>query len=292
MSKIVVFGGAGFLGGYLVEELVERGYNILAVDIADEFPLPINVDYLRCDIMDHKSVNKVITEEVSTVYNLAGFANLERAINHPYDTMNLNVMGNINILNACQDKRINRYVYASSAYAMNDKGSFYGISKLTSEKIVEEYEKRYGIPFTILRYGSVYSERDFDNNYIYQLVEKAIKTGEIIHGGDGEEIREYIHAHDAAVLSVDVIESENFKNQQVVLTGVERMKRHELFLMIKEILDNDLKIVLKNDGYSNHYKFTPYSFEPSVSKKLVANPHIDMGQGLLRCIKAAYNAHS
>ncbi len=292
MSKIVVFGGAGFLGGYLVEELVERGYNILAVDIADEFPLPINVDYLRCDIMDHKSVNKVITEEVSTVYNLAGFANLERAINHPYDTMNLNVMGNINILNACQDKRINRYVYASSAYAMNDKGSFYGISKLTSEKVIEEYENRYGIPFTILRYGSVYSERDFDNNYIYQLVEKAIKTGEIIHGGDGEEIREYIHAHDAAVLSVDVIESENFKNQQVVLTGVEKMKRHELFLMIKEILDNDLKIVLKNDGYSNHYKFTPYSFEPSVSKKLVANPHIDMGQGLLRCIKAAYNAHS
>ena len=82
------------------------------------------------------------------------------------------------------------------------------------------------------------------------------------------------------------------KKQEVVLTGVERMKRQELFLMIREILNNDLKIILKNDGFKNHYKFTPYSFEPSVSKKLVANPHIDMGQGLLRCIKAAYNGYS
>lgn len=292
MRKVVVFGGAGFLGGYLVEELVERGYSVLAVDITAEFPLPIDVDYLKCDIMDHESVNKIITDEVSIVYNLAGFANLEKAIDHPYDTMNLNVMGNINILNACQGRNIQRYVYASSAYAMNSKGSFYGISKLTSEKIVEEYKKRYDIPYTILRYGSVYSERSFDNNYIYQLVAKAIRTGEIIHGGDGEEIREYIHAHDAASLSVNVIESDEYRNQQVVLTGVERMKRQELFLMIREILNNDLKIILKNDGFKNHYKFTPYSFEPSVSKKLVANPHIDMGQGLLRCIKAAYNGYS
>lgn len=292
MRKVVVFGGAGFLGGYLVEELVDRGYSVLAVDIVEELPLPIDVKYLKCDIMDRISVNHLITDEVSIVYNLAGFANLDKAIDHPYDAMNLNVMGNINILNACRDKNIQRYVYASSAYAMNDKGSFYGISKLTSEKIVEEYKKRYNIPYTILRYGSVYSERNFDNNYIYRLVEKAIKTGKIIHDGDGEEIREYIHAHDAASLSVEVIESEKYNNQQVVLTGAERMKRIELFLIIKEILNVDLKIVLKNYGYSNHYKFTPYSFEPSVSKKLVANPHIDMGQGLLRCIKAAYDENN
>lgn len=289
MSKVLVFGSAGFLGGYLVEELVERGYSVTAVDITEEFHLQKGVEYLKCDIMDHKLVNEIITDDISAVYNLAGFANLEKALDNPYDTMRLNVMGNINILTACQNKNIQRFVYASSAYAMNDKGSFYGISKLTSEKIVEEYKKRFDIPYTILRYGSVYSERNFDNNYIYQLVKKAIRTGRITHRGDGEEIREYIHAHDAASLSVDVIESDDFKNQQVVLTGFERIKRHELFLMIKEILNNDLQIELKNDGYYNHYKFTPYTFEPSVSKKLVANPHIDMGQGLLRCIKAAYN---
>ena len=61
------------------------------------------------------------------------------------------------------------FVYASSAYAMNDKGSFYGISKLTSEKIVEEYHKQYNLNYSILRYGSIYAAVDFDNNYLISI---------------------------------------------------------------------------------------------------------------------------
>ena len=135
-------------------------------------------------------------------------------------------------------KYISRFVYASSAYAMSNKGSFYGISKLASEKIVEEYLNKYSLPFTILRYGSVYSERSFDNNYIYNLVKSAVLEGEINHNGDGNELREYIHAADASKLSVDVIESEDFKNLHVILTGNERMKRSDLFNMVKEILND------------------------------------------------------
>ncbi len=143
--------------------------------------------------------------------------------------------------------------------------------------------------YTILRYGSVYAEVDFDNNYIFNLIKKIVDTKKIIHSGDGNEIREYIHASDAAKLSVEILKSENYENQHIILTGVERMKRLELFLMIEEILGEKLDIQLKNSGYNNHYKYTPYSFRPSVSKKLIANPHIDMGQGLLRCIQVIYN---
>lgn len=288
-KRVVVFGGSGFLGSYLVEELLERGYQTTICDIEKMDYGISGYDFIECDIMSSDQVANAISKDVDIVYNLAGFANLDEAVENPYHTMELNVLGNINVLNACQERDIERFIYASSAYAMNSKGSFYGISKLSSEKLVEEYYKKYKLPYTILRYGSVYSERDFENNYIYNLVKEAIRKGEIVHDGDGKEIREYIHAHDAAKLSVDVIESEKFRNGQVILTGVERMKRKELFLMIQEILNQDLDIVLKDDGYENHYKYTPYSFEPSVSKKLVANPHIDMGQGLLRCVKAVYN---
>ena len=55
--------------------------------------------------------------------------------------------------------------------------------------------------------------------------------------------------------------------------------------MINEIVGGKLKINLNNDGYHNHYKITPYSFHPTRSKKLVANPYIDMGQGLIDCLK-------
>jgi UDP-glucose 4-epimerase len=203
--------------------------------------------------------------------------------------MQLNVIGNINIIEACLAHKITNFVYASSAYAVSNKGSFYGISKLASEKIIEEYHKKHNLPFIILRYGSVYSEKEYDNNYIYNLVKEAVLNGRIDHKGDGKEIREYIHAADAAKLSVDVIESNAFSNIHVILTGTERMQRKDLFSMIKEILNDKVEVTFLEKGYSNHYKFTPYSFEPSVSKKLIANPHIDMGQGLLECVRAVHN---
>jgi UDP-glucose 4-epimerase len=289
MKKILVFGGFGFLGHYLVLELLKRGYKVTVADIHENEKLESEITYVKCDITNKENVENVFeNKQFDFVYNLAGFANLDTAIKYPIETIQLNVIGNMYILEQCVKNNVSRFVYASSAYAMSNKGSFYGISKLASEKIVEEYLKKYSLPFTILRYGSVYSERSYDNNYIYNLVKSAVLDGEINHNGDGNELREYIHAADASKLSVDVIESEDFKNLHVILTGNERMKRSDLFNMVKEILNDQVDINYKNDGYHNHYNFTPYSFEPSVSRKLSANPHIDMGQGLLECVRSVH----
>ncbi len=287
--KIAVFGGTGFLGSYLVTELLERGYDVLALDINASPYIPTE-RFLKVDILDAQALNKVFnTHPFDVVYNLAGFASLEQAVKNPIPTFQLNVMGNLNIIDLCVKHKVKHFVYASSAYAMSSKGSFYGLSKLSSEKIVEEYKEKFDLDFTILRYGSIYSDRDFENNYIFNLVKNAIASGEINHGGDGEEIREYIHALDAAKLSADVIENENHKNKHLVLTGVERIKRGDLFNMINEILGNTLKINLSDDGYKNHYKYTPYSFSPKTSQKLTPNPYVDMGQGLLACIQQAHD---
>jgi len=289
MKKILVFGGFGFLGHYLVNELLKRGYEVTVADIHKNEKLESKITYIKCDITSKENVENVFEDkQFDVVYNLAGFANLDTAIKYPIETIRLNVIGNMYILEQCVKNNVSRFVYASSAYAMSNKGSFYGISKLASEKIVEEYLKKYSLPFTILRYGSVYSERSYDNNYIYNLVKSAVLDGEINHNGDGNELREYIHAADASKLSVDVIESEDFKNLHVILTGNERMKRSDLFNMVKEILNDQVDINYKNDGYHNHYNFTPYSFDPSVSRKLSANPHIDMGQGLLECVRSVH----
>ena len=289
MKKILVFGGFGFLGHYLVLELLKRGYEVTVADIHENEKLESGIKYVKCDITNKENVENVFeNKQFDVVYNLAGFANLDTAIKYPIETIQLNVIGNMYILEQCVKNNVSRFVYASSAYAMSNKGSFYGISKLASEKIVEEYLKKYSLPFTILRYGSVYSERSYDNNYIYNLIKSAVLDGEINHNGDGNELREYIHAADASKLSIDVIESEDFKNIHVILTGNERMKRSDLFNMIKEILNDQVDINYKNDGYHNHYNYTPYSFEPSVSRKLSANPHIDMGQGLLECVRSVY----
>ena len=293
MKRVLVFGGFGFLGFYLVKELLRRGYSVTVADIKESPELMREVDYVKCDISNPSDVEKVFeSDKIDIVYNLAGFANLEQAIKFPLKTIELNVVANMYVLDQCLKHKIQKFVYANSAYAMSNKGSFYGISKLASEKIIEEYNKRYNLPFVILRYGSVYSERAYENNYIYNLVKEAVLDKKIDHKGDGNEIREYIHAADAAKLSVDVIETDNLENVHVILTGTERMKRIELFHMINEILNGNVVINCNEAGYHNHYRFTPYSFEASVSRKLVANPHIDMGQGLLECVRAVHKNES
>jgi UDP-glucose 4-epimerase len=282
-KKVVVFGGNGFIGSYVVEELLNQGYEVVSADLNSSKYVDDKY-FKKCDILDVESVNLLI-KGADIVYNFAGFANLDDAIANPIKAIELNVMGNMNILEACKNNNIKRFIYASSAYAMSDKGSFYGISKLTSEKLTEEYYKKFGLEFTIVRYGSVYGERDYHNNYIYNLLKKSVSTSEINHSGDGEEIREYIHAADVAKLATQIIESDEFINEHIILTGVERIQRKELFDMVNEILGNKLTINLNDDGYHNHYKITPYSFHPTRSKKLVANPYIDMGQGLIECLK-------
>jgi UDP-glucose 4-epimerase len=66
------------------------------------------------------------------------------------------------------------------------------------------------------------------------------------------------------------------------------MKRKELFEMIREIIGNtELEIQYLNEGIGNHYRFTPYSFQATSAKKITANPHYDMGQGILECVQKA-----
>lgn len=283
-KKVIVFGGSGFLGSYVVNELLKRNYRVIVADLKPS-PYINDAEFIQSDILDPTKVDSVMDEDIDFVYNFAGFANLDRAVYFPAETLQLNIIGNVNILEAAKKSKISRYVFASSSYALSDKGSFYGISKLASEKVIEEYFKRYGLKFTIIRYGSVYSEREFDNNYIYNLVKQAMETNCINHEGDGEEVREYIHAADAASLSVDIIEDCKYENEHLILTGFERMKRVDLFRMIKEMIGGDLKIELRNDGYQHHYKYTPYSYQPVASKKLIANPFIDLGQGILECVR-------
>ena len=274
--KIVVFGGGGFLGSYVVNELIKRGHEVTVADLKQQTK---EVAFKRCDVANEKDVESIFAETYDVVYNFAGFSSLDLASQFPKKVLELNVMGNINILDQIKDKPLKRFVFASSAYAMSKKGTFYGISKLTSEKIIEEYAKITKMPFTILRYGSVYSERNFSNNYMYKLIEEAVKTLKITHVGDGSELREYIHAIDAASVSCDILEDDSHNGANYIITGNSTIKRLDLFKMINEILGNKVEIKCLDNAYDNHYKLTPYSFQPTMCKKLTPNPHIELGQG-------------
>lgn len=283
--KAIVFGGSGFLGSYVVDELDRRGHQ---VTIFDRKPSPWRPDLPAVigDILDRDLVERSV-RGFDLVYNLAGAANVELSVDFPLDFLEVNVIGNANILQAARLAQAKRFVYASSAYALSEHGAFYGTSKRASEKVIELYQTHYGLDYTILRYGSVYGSRADAGNRIYRLLHQALTEKRLSFPGDGSEEREYIHAQDAARLSVDVLDDWG-RNGTFILTGVERFNYRQLLGLISEILGGGVEIDLGNKAYQGHYTMTPYSFSASLGRKLISNPCIDFGQGLLECIETLH----
>ena len=284
MKKAIVFGGSGFLGSYVADELTERGYEVMVADIKKSAYLKKSQKSVICDIMKPSDIEAVI-KDAAVVYNFAGLADIDESSNFPRKTIEQNVIGTLNILEASKAIKLERFIYASSAYALSNKGGIYGISKLAAEKIVEEYHRRFSIPFSIIRYGSVYGERADTHNGVYQQLRQALETGVLHIESDGEDVREYIHAADAAELSVDIIENEKFVNTHSILTGLEKMRKRDFAMMIKEILNDNISVTFSDKPWDGHYQITPYSYQPSVARKLVSNSFFDLGQGLVSCIK-------
>ncbi|AXH15816.1 UDP-glucose 4-epimerase [Malaciobacter mytili LMG 24559] len=278
--KAIVFGGSGFLGSHVADELSNNNFEVIIADIKESLYISKKQIFKYVDILDLNSVIQAVAG-CDIVYNFAGLADINIAISEPLKTVKLNILGNTNILEACRLSNIKRYIYASSAYVFSQKGSFYGISKQASEKMIEEYNEQFNLEYTIIRYGSVYGPRADKQNRIYCLIKEALESNTITYKGTGNEVREYIHVKDAAKLSVEIL-NESYKNEHIILTGIEKHTYKELLNIIKEIINDDIVITYSNENYKGHYEFSPYSlYHPKVGKKIVNNPYIDFGQGLL-----------
>ncbi len=288
--KAIVFGGSGFLGSHVADELSERGF---AVTVYDSHPSPYVRDDQKMvvgDILDSERVTSAV-EGCSVVYNFAGIAGLDEARHNPRATIETNIVGNTTILEACRIHKTKRFVFASTVYVYSDLAPFYRSSKQACELIIEDYQREYGVGYTILRYGSLYGRRANEFNFIYKIIKQAIESGRIVRKGDGEEIREYIHVCDAAKWSVDIL-SEEFLNQNVILTGTQSTKVKNLLNMIKEMFQNEITVEYIEEPETGHYEITPYVFRPRVAKKLVARSYWDLGQGLLDVIHDVYSESS
>jgi UDP-glucose 4-epimerase len=195
----------------------------------------------------------------------------------------VNVLGTVNVLEACRRHGVKRLVYASTVYVYSREGGFYRCSKQAAEHYVEEYQRAYGLDFTILRFGSLYGPRADATNGLYQIVRDALQHGSISYDGNPESIREYIHVQDAARASLVAL-GEEFRNESVIVTGPQPMRVMDLLKMLAEILGLPDAVTFKDEAYAGHYVRTPYAYQPKLGRKYVPTLHVDLGQGLLELI--------
>lgn len=287
--KIIVFGGSGFVGSHLADALTEAGHEVTIFDLQPSAYLQTSQRFIQGDILDLETV-KLAVKDKEVIYNFAGLADIDDALTRPVDTVRLNIHGCVNLLEAARHLNIKRFVFASTIYVYSEAGGFYRVSKQACEAYIEEYQRRFGLNYTILRYGTLYGRRADARNSVYRYLSQALKDRKISVRATGDEMREYIHVEDASRASVQILNAE-FENQNVILTGQHPMRFRDLMLMIQEMVGADVQIDLQtpDNGEANgHYSLTPYTFHPKIGKKLVSHFYLDMGQGLLDCLEEIY----
>ncbi len=282
-EMVIVFGASGFLGSHVAEALSNAGYKVRIFDRSLSPYLRSDQEMIVGDMMDLKQVTEA-AQGASIVYNFAAIADIDEAHNKPVETATVNVLGNMHALEAARLAGVRRFVFASSVYVYSESGSFYRASKQAAERFTETYNDRYGLEYNILRYGSLYGRRADKRNGIYRMLHEAIQQQSITYKGGGDAIREYIHVEDAARMSVQVLAPE-YANRHLILTGQERMRIRDVMTMISEMMPWPVKLNFDEANAVHHYEVTPYAFQPRIGRKLVLNEHVDLGQGLLDCLR-------
>ena len=275
-------GGSGFLGSHVADELSNSGHKVTVFDKFKSPYIRLDQEMLVGDILDSKMLNEAVAGN-DIIYHFAGISDIAEPAESPKKSIEANIMGTLNILEASRSIGIKRLIFASSIYVYSNQGSFYRTSKQTCERLIENYNEIYGLDYTVLRFGSLYGPRADETNTVYSMISSAVSSKEINCNGTGKETREYIHVKDGALAAVEILDEE-FNNTIIHLTGQEKMTHLQMMAMISEILDNSIKININSNKVIGHYFQTPYSCVPKLGQKLVRNKYIDIGLGLLDLI--------
>lgn len=287
-NKVLITGGAGFIGSHIVEKLLENNYNVIIIDnlssgSIENIPNSDTLKFYQLNI-EKDDLELVFQKETPDyVIHLAAQTSVNFSISHPYYDANMNVMASIKLLELCKKYNIKKFITASSAaiygnpkYLPIDENhptepmSQYGLSKLTMEK----YIKLSGIPYIIFRFSNAYGPRQKSSKEsgVVAIFNNAMKNNEPINiYGDGEQIRDFIYVEDIANICIKAINS-NVENEIINFSTNKGVSLNQLFKVMKSLYNYTLNAnylperigdiknsILSNDKAYNLLKFTNYT---------------------------------
>jgi len=215
--KILVTGGAGFIGSHLVDRLVKEGYQVRVIDNLSSGRLENikhhidagTIGLIVGDLKDTQTALKAV-EGIDVVFHFAANPEVRVSTTNPEIHFSENVVATFNLLEAMRKKGVRELIFASSSSVYGEPDeipvdenapirpvSVYGASKAACENLIHAYSKLYGIKAVILRYANVIGLR-IRHGVVWDFVNKLLKNPtELEILGDGKQVRSYIHIDDA-----------------------------------------------------------------------------------------------
>jgi len=237
--KVVVTGGAGFIGSHLTDALVKRGFDVHIIDDLSAGKLE-NINkgavFHKEDIRNFEAIKKII-EGSKYVFHVAAKPRVQVSIQNPRETHDINVNGTVNVLVAAKDTEVKRVIYSASSSAYGEQDTMplheemharpispYGLQKYIGELECSVFSKIYGIETVSLRYFNVYGTRLVSEGGAYDLVigrflkqRKEGKPMTIVP--DGEQTRDFTHVRDVVMANILAMESDKVGKGEVINIG-------------------------------------------------------------------------
>ena len=239
MKKVIVTGGAGFIGSNLVDALVEVGYEVHVIDNLsagkreDVNPKAI---FHSADVRNLEEI-KPIFNNIDGVFHLAAIPEVQYSIEHPIETQEVNVNGTTNVLIAATEAKVKRIVYSASGGSVyGDQKKFpadesmlpmpkspYGLQKYIGEHLCRLWSEIHGIEAVSLRYFNVYGPRARDNGAYALVISLFLKAkregGPMKITGDGMQTRDFVHVRDIVRANILAMESDRVGKGEVINIG-------------------------------------------------------------------------
>jgi len=237
-TKILVTGGAGFIGSNLADKLVCQGHEVIVIDnlsAGKKENLNPEADFFELDICDFDKI-KPVFEGVDYVFHLAAIPRVPVSVKDPINTSKTNILGTVNVFKAASEANVKRIVFASSSSVYGnqkelplkesmipDPVSPYALQKLCGEQFARLFTNLYNIPIISLRYFNVYGPR-IDPTSEYSLVlGKFLSQKEdnkpLTIFGDGEQTRGFCYVDDVVDGNIRAMESDKLKGGEIINIG-------------------------------------------------------------------------
>ena len=300
--RVLVTGGAGFIGSHIVDGLIEQGHSVSVVDNLSEGSranLNPGAHLFDVSVNDPCGLERAFSEaKPEIVSHHAAQISVRNSMYDPTHDAQVNIIGSLNVLQCAVKHDVERFIFASTSavYAkpshlpMDESHtlcpeSVYGVSKLSVENFVRLYSDTYGIKHKILRYGNVFGPRQNPHGEAGVI---AIFTGQFLRGeqptifGDGTKTRDYIFVSDIVAANIAALDAAGDNDTYNIARGI-GVSDFEIFDAVRGASDSSVEpqYAPVRPGEVEHVSLDPRKAQHALSWQ----PRIDLHDGILQVVE-------